>query len=94
MFNGPEYKKEKDFSRLITQHERVKGAMLNHNWLTISQISEMTGDPPASVSAQIRHLRKDRFGGWIIERRARGDRSHGLFEYRIAGRKDQGDARL
>jgi len=31
----------------------------------------------------LRHLRKDRFGSHVVEKQPRGDRSHGLFEYRL-----------
>ncbi len=57
--------------------------MLDGAWRTVSEISEVTGDPQPSVSAQLRHLRKPRFGSYIIERRSRGDRKRGLFEYRL-----------
>lgn len=49
-------------------------------WRTLDQISEVTGDPPASVSAQLRHLRKPRFGAYLVEKRYV---SRGLFEYRV-----------
>lgn len=82
-FNGPEYQSRFDLERLSKQHERVKTAMIDGEWRTIKEISEITQDPEASVSAQLRHLRKPRFGSYIVERRARGDRTHGLFEYRL-----------
>jgi hypothetical protein len=48
------------------------------------QLGRVTGDPQASVSAQLRHLRKERFGAHTVEKRARGERAHGLFEYRVS----------
>ena len=45
----------------------------------------MTDDPHASISAQLRHLRKEKFGSYNIEKRPRGDRSNGLWEYRLWG---------
>lgn len=51
----------------------------------VGGLAEWTeGDPAASVSAQLRHLRKPRFGGFVVEKRPRGDRERGLWEYRLA----------
>ncbi|KKL56177.1 hypothetical protein LCGC14_2247980, partial [marine sediment metagenome] len=36
---------------------------------TLCEIEDLTGDPPASISAQLRHLRKERFGAHTVERR-------------------------
>lgn len=82
-FNGPEYKTKQDHDRLSNQHDRVKAAMIDGKWRSLQQIEAITGDPVASISAQLRHLRKPRFGSWVVDRRPRGDRSNGLFEYRI-----------
>ncbi len=82
-FNGPEYRPEEDKARLTGQALRVRSFMLDGAWRTVSEISESLGDPAPSVSAQLRHLRKPRFGSYIIERRSRGDRKRGLFEYRL-----------
>ena len=57
--------------------------MHDGRWRTLDEIASTTGDPPASISAQLRHLRKRRFGAHVVERQARGDRSHGLWEYRV-----------
>lgn len=82
-FNGPEYIAADDRARLTGQICRVRSLMLDHAWRTVSEISAVTGDPEPSVSAQLRHLRKPRFGAYIIERQSRGDRKRGLFEYRL-----------
>lgn len=82
-FNGPEYDPAHDNQRLSKQHARIRTLMLDGQWRTLPAIARLTGDPPASVSAQLRHLRKERFGSFIVERRPSGDRSRGLFEYRI-----------
>lgn len=79
-FSGPAYDHERDSERLSQQHLRVRELMLDGKWRTLDQISEATGDPPASVSAQLRHLRKERFGGYLVEKRYI---SRGLFEYRV-----------
>lgn len=82
-FNGPAYDAGIDRARLTHQHLRIRELMLDGTWRTLAEISATTGDPPASVSAQLRHLRKPRFGQWLLDRRKRGDRKRGLFEYRL-----------
>lgn len=82
-FNGADYDPQYDDPRLSTQHGRVKQVMLPGDWKTLFEISRLTGDPPASVSAQLRHLRKKRFGSYTVERRIRGEREDGLYEYRL-----------
>jgi len=82
-FDGPDYIPELDHDRLTGQIKRVKDLMLDGQWRTLAEIESHTGDPPASISAQLRHLRKERFGVWTVEKRRRGDPSDGLFEYRV-----------
>ena len=40
-------------------------------------------EPQASISARLRDLRKPRNGGYVIERRRRGEAAKGIFEYRM-----------
>lgn len=82
-FNGSDYIHEIDSSRLSKQHIRIRDLMSDKKWRTLKEIGESTGDPEASVSAQLRHLRKERFGSFVIEKRTRGERANGLFEYRM-----------
>ena len=82
-YNGPEYEPELDQVRLAGQTLRVFNLMRDGKFRTLEEIAVGTGDPAASVSAQLRHLRKDRFGGHTVNRQARGDRSQGLFEYQL-----------
>src|SRR6185295_2358510 len=79
-FNGASYAPKLDDQRLRGQIARVYEAMKDEQWRTLSEIEALTNDPPASISAQLRHLRKERFGGFKIEKRARGKRENGLFE--------------
>ena len=81
--DGPEYVPEIDNARLSSQLLRVKELMLDGVWRSIDEISAITTDPPASVSAQLRHLRKSRFGSYVVDRRPSGDRKNGLFHYRL-----------
>ena len=82
-FNGPDYIPERDNARLTGQILRVFNLMRDGKWRTLREIAEATGDPEASVSAQLRHLRKERFGSHIVEKQYRGDPESGLHEYRI-----------
>jgi hypothetical protein len=82
-YNGPDYVPELDNVRLDSQLGRVWRAMHNAGWRTLHEIEAATGDPAASISAQLRHLRKPRFGAHTIEKRSRGDRKVGLYEYRL-----------
>ena len=82
-FNGSDYDPKFDKARLTGQVLRVFDAMRDGKWRTLGEIGAATGDPQASISAQLRHLRKKRFGSHTVEKRARGDRSVGLFEYRL-----------
>jgi hypothetical protein len=79
-FNGADYTPERDNERLGKQLDRVVWAMEDGQWHTLSAVALMTGDPEASVSAQLRHLRKPRFGGHTVERRYA---SNGLYEYKL-----------
>lgn len=82
-FNGPYYDPKEDDERLTRQHDRIKRVMIDGAWRTLAEIEKLTGDPPASISAQLRHLRKKRFGSWNVEVRTKGSREDGLYEYRL-----------
>jgi|DEB0MinimDraft_3_1074331.scaffolds.fasta_scaffold01536_19 hypothetical protein len=79
LFDGPDLTPD-DHTRLDGQHERIKRLMLDGQWRSLEAISEATGAPAASVSAQLRHLRKPRFGEYQVDRRHLGQ---GLYEYRV-----------
>ncbi|HET8923834.1 MAG TPA: hypothetical protein VFN26_12675 [Candidatus Acidoferrum sp.] len=40
-------------------------------WLTLDELAKLTHYPPASISAQLRHLRKPQYGGYRVEKRPR-----------------------
>ena len=79
-FNGSDYQPVRDDVRLTGQLLRIWVAMKSGDWQTLEEISCRTGDPTPSISAQLRHLRKPRFGGHTIEKSHKG---HGLFTYRL-----------
>lgn len=82
-FNGSDYVPSKDNVRLSGQIERVFKLMRDGKWRTLSEIQNATNDPQASISAQLRHLRKERFGNHEVNKRNRGERENGLFEYQL-----------
>ena len=79
-FNGPEYVKERDNPRLTGQIKRIYDLMKDGRWRTLAQIEHATLDNQASISAQLRHLRKERFGGHTVNRR---HVAGGLFQYQL-----------
>lgn len=83
IFSGSDYDPKEDNDRLTGQILRIYELMKDGLWRTLEEINLQTHDHEASISAQLRNLRKARFGSHIIERRSRGDRSSGLFEYRL-----------
>lgn len=80
---GPAYDQDLDGERILDQMTRIRETMLDGVWRTLPEINELTGDPPASISAQLRHLRKERFGSYLVEKRRRGEGKRGLWEYRV-----------
>ena len=82
-FEGPSYDDQADKARLTGQLARIFLLMKDGEWRTLDEIAGAVGAPAASVSAQLRHLRKPRFGGHTVEKQRRGDRDNGLFEYRV-----------
>ena len=58
-------------------------------WLTLYELGRLTGYGEASVSAQLRHLRKPEFGGYEVDKRQRSlgrvvrSESGPLWEYRL-----------
>lgn len=82
-FEGPDYVREFDQSRLTGQILRVFNLMKDARWRTLGEIADMTGDPQASISAQLRHMRKEKWGLHTVDKRRRGDESVGLFEYKL-----------
>src|SRR5690348_2891706 len=85
LFDGPSYEPEHDQGRLMRQHERIRDFMLGHGgWWSLAEIAESTSSPAASVSAQLRHLRKARFGGYIVQKRHRGNPKDGCWEYHVS----------
>lgn len=82
-FNGATYDPKFDRVRLTNQILRVFNCMKDGKFRTLGEIELETGDPQASISAQMRHLRKERFGSHEVYKQIRGDRKDGLYEYKL-----------
>lgn len=82
-FDGETYDPSKDKARLKHQLGRVYETMIDGLWRTLEGVAKLTGASEAAVSARLRDLRKPKFGGYVVERRAREPRKSGLFEYRL-----------
>ena len=73
----------------VTQRETLltvlRLAAQYETWVTLAELAAKTKFPPASISAQLRHLRKARYGGWVVEKRRREWIEEELvWEYRLA----------
>jgi hypothetical protein len=76
-----------------SQREVLRDVLLSAtecgSWLTLRELSQLTQYGEASISAQLRHLRKPRFGSYVVEKRVRRgivlrDVEHGaIWEYRL-----------
>src|SRR5712691_11143433 len=62
-------------------------------WLTLDELAKLTHYPPASISAQLRHLRKPQYGGFVLEKRprkvgqaVRAEELGPVWEYRLSRR--------
>ena len=85
-FAGDDYDPALDDARLSGQIRRIYEVMKDGHWRTIDNIHVLTGDPQASILAQLGHLRKERFGSYLVEKRSVGERERGLYEYRVGGK--------
>ena len=75
------WKRKKDESAVLslvpprTQREVIRDVMLSAGqcatWLTLDELAKLTQYPPASISAQLRHLRKRLRGALAVVKRCR-----------------------
>jgi hypothetical protein len=89
-FNGSDYNPARDDNRLRKQIGRVYQVMLDDRWFSLQELQACildrfeVKDPESSISAQLRHLRKPRFGGHRVSRRLRVG-TEGTWEYYLDG---------
>lgn len=83
---GPSYDEDIDGERVSDQMSRIRNYMLLEGnrgaWRTLREISLTLGYPESSVSAQLRHLRKERFGAYIVDKQRRVE-VKGTWEYQV-----------
>ena len=80
LFDGETYDTDRDEERLRRQLRHVRSIMLDGRWHTLPELARGTNWLTTSMSARVRDLRKERFGGWVVHRRYIAD---GLWEYRL-----------
>ena len=89
-------KKSARLWRPRTQREVLRDVMLSANeceaWLTLEELAAMTRYPAASISAQLRHLKKPQFGNYEVEKQLRRsahreDGQGAVWEYRLMRRR-------
>lgn len=86
---GPAFVPEVDEGRILTQMEKIKAYLLStHQWYTLAEIEAYTGYPQASISSQLRHLRKPKFGAYTVTKRRRVE-GGGTWEYKLSARDDE-----
>jgi len=89
---GPAYDEDLDGERIRTQLDHIRAFMLSFRekdaWWTLGEIAHATRYPEASVSAQLRHLRKERFGSYVVQKRRRA--GAGTWEYRVSMKEEVG----
>ena len=82
-FQGPCYDKTLDRTRLSNQFERIFNLMKDGKYRTLREIATVTGDPEASISAQLRFTKRQEFGAHDLNKRRRGIETRGVWEYRL-----------
>ena len=83
-FDGTTFDAALDAVRLSRQAQLVFDLMRDGQWRTLAEITRAIGcGSEAGVSARLRDFRKPKFGGFVVDRRRRGDGEHGLFEYQL-----------
>lgn len=90
-FDGPiETDEAGRCERLGGQLADIFQAIQDGGAYTLEDLHRITGHPAASISAQLRHLRKKQFGGFVVTKKHKG---RGLYVYRLRLRSDGTPAR-
>ena len=68
-------KESRESGTARSQREVVRDVMLlaafHDVWMSLDELANKTRYPQASISAQLRHLRKQQYGGFVVEKRRR-----------------------
>ena len=95
---------DEDETQLAAIGELMRRAFARGLWLTLGEIAEVTEFAEASISAQLRHLRKPHHGGHRVEKRRRLPRQRAtatreirgarrgpvIWEYRVLPKRSRG----
>lgn len=79
-FDGSDIVPERDNNRLGKQILDIYNLMKDGKERTLNEIHKLTGHPEASISAQLRNLRKSRFGSHDIQKKYI---HNGLYTYKL-----------
>lgn len=90
-FDGSTYDPDLDWARLTKQLDRVRAYMLSSGWRSLREIELALGHPQASISARLRDLRKEKFGGYTVKHRRRTG-TDGEWEYLVLPARQPDDA--
>ena len=82
-FSGACYEARHDKQRLTGQLEKIYDLMKDGRYRTLAEMRMRLGYPEASISAQLRNLKKPAFGSHTLNKRSRGNRDIGLWEYQL-----------
>src|SRR5260370_21296089 len=82
---------------LATQRDVLRDVMLTAGkygaWMTLRELARLTRYGETSISAQLRHLRKAKCGGFVLEKRVRkpevisSEEHFVVWEYRLTPRR-------
>ena len=68
-FDGADYDHKRDSARLTSQIETIFNLMRDGKFRSVAEIGRLTGYPENSIQAQLRNLRKARFGSHTLNRK-------------------------
>jgi len=90
-FNGSDYKPELDEKRLTTQIQKIFNIMKDGEYRGLTAIKELlnTNAGEASVSAQLRNLRKTSGGSHELLKKRTGEPKNGYWIYKIIENKKE-----
>lgn len=81
-FDGDTFVPMIDHARLTGLLKRVYDIMSDGNWHRLAELAHRAQGSEASVSARIRDLRKEKFGGFQVDRK-RHKTQKGVWLYRL-----------
>ena len=70
---GPAFDEALDGKRVRTDIERIRDFMWGNGWWTLKALETVLDIPQATISADLRHLRKERFGSYQVDKVRRGE---------------------